>query len=56
MIFKAKAGNQLRKTIKILRSNRGREYISNSMSLFCEQNEFIHGLTAPYTPESNGVA
>ena len=36
MIFKAEAENQLSKTIKVLRSDRGGEYTSNAMSTFCE--------------------
>ena len=56
MIFKAEAENQLSKTIKVLRSDRGGEYTSNAMSTFCEQNGIVHEFTAPYTPESNGVA
>ena len=41
--------------IKTLRTDRGGEFMSNEFNTFCE--ECIHRkLTAPYTPEQNGVA
>ena len=55
-VYKAEAENQREKKIKILRSDRGREYISNDMTEFCQEHGIIHEITAPYTPQSNGVA
>ena len=33
-----------------------REYTSNEMNQFCQDNGIIHQITAPYSPQSNGVA
>ena len=54
--YKAKVENQLGKKVKVLRSNRGGEYESSSLSEFCEVNGIIHQTTTPYTPQQNGVA
>ena len=55
-IFKIEAENQQKKKIKILRSDRGGEYTSNDITQFCEDHGIIHEVTAPYSPQSNGVA
>ena len=54
-MYKTEAENQ-REKIKILRSDRGREYTSNNMTEFCQEHGIIHEVVAPYTPQSNGVA
>ena len=54
-LYKAEAENQLKRKIKILRSDRGGEYITNDMSGFCQEDNIIHEVTAPYTHQSNGV-
>ena len=43
-------------SIKILHSDRGGEFTSNEFAAFCEKNGVHRQLTAPYTPEQNGVA
>ena len=55
-IYKAEVESKLNKKIKKLRSDRGREYESISLSNFCEQYGIIHEVTPPYSPESNGIA
>ncbi|KAJ6791386.1 Uncharacterized protein M6B38_244565 [Iris pallida] len=55
-VYKSEAENQLDRKIKILRSDRGGEYTSNEMTNFCEEHGIIHEVTAPYSPQSNGVA
>lgn len=55
-IYKAEVENQLEKKIKILRSDRRGEYTSHELRQFCKEHGIIHELTAPYTPQSNGVA
>ena len=55
-IYKAEVENQLKKKIKILRLDRWSEYTSNELKQCCEEVEIIHEMTAPYTPQSNGVA
>lgn len=42
--------------IKILRSNKGKEYTSNEFESFCEDMGITHQLTVSYTPEQNGVS
>lgn len=56
IIYKAEAENQLEKKIKILRSDRGSEYTSNEINQYCQDNRIFHQVTAPYSPQSNGVA
>lgn len=47
-----KAGAKFR----FLRSDNGKEYISHQFNLFCEEEGIERQLTAPYTPEQNGVS
>lgn len=54
--YKALVENQLEKKIKILRSDRGGEYLSNDFFVFCEENGLVHQVSAPYTPQQNGLA
>lgn len=42
--------------IKTLRTDRGGEFVSADFNVFCEENGICRELTAPYTPEQNGVA
>ena len=48
--YKAEVENQLGKTVKVLRSDRGGEYESSSLSEFYEVNGIVHQTTIPYTP------
>ncbi|TXG63371.1 hypothetical protein EZV62_010365 [Acer yangbiense] len=41
--------------LKVLRSDNGREYTSNSFNAFCEDMGIKHQLTVPYTPQQNRV-
>ena len=52
--YKLEVENQLSKRIKIM-SDRGGEYDA-PFDEFCSQNGIIHQTTAPYSPQSNGVA
>jgi Reverse transcriptase (RNA-dependent DNA polymerase)/gag-polypeptide of LTR copia-type/Integrase core domain/GAG-pre-integrase domain len=54
--FKAMAENQCDCKIKILRSDRGGEFISNKFIKFCEENGIRRQLTTAYTPQQNGIA
>lgn len=53
--YKREVENQLNKTIKIVRNDRGGEY-NGPFNTFCQEQGIIHQTTAPYSPESNGVA
>ena len=56
MRYKAEVENQLDRKVKRLRSDRVGEYSTNSLKTFCESNGIIHEMTAPYTPQQNGIA
>ena len=56
LIYKAEVENQLDRKVKRLRSDRGGEYGTTFLKELCENNGIIHELTAPYSPQSNGVA
>lgn len=47
---------QTGKRIKILRSNKGGEYISGAFIKYCKQNGIMQQFTIPHTPQQNGVA
>ena len=54
--FKTEVENQKNKKIKRLRSDRGGEYGSALFKKICEENGIILEVTAPCTPEQNGIA
>lgn len=41
--------------IQTFRSDRGREFVSNEFTTYCEEAGIKRHLTAPYTPQQNGV-
>jgi transposase InsO family protein len=55
-IYKAEVENQLERKIKHLSSDRGGEYFSILFDEFCTEHGIIQERTAPYLPESNGIA
>lgn len=42
-------------TVKVLRTDRGGEFTSKEFESFCENTGIKRHLTAPYTPQKNGV-
>ena len=52
--YKAEVETQLNKKIKIIRSDRGGEY-EFPFEEICTEFGIVHQMTAPYTPQSNGV-
>ena len=54
--FTAKVEIQLEGKVKILRTNRAREYISDMVKEFCEEKGITRQLTIPHTLQQNGVA
>eukprot|EP00253_Pinus_taeda_P035800 PITA_35800 len=54
--FKSLIENQIKKKIKILRTNNGTEYESNEFHDFCKEASIKRETTTPYTHEQNGVA
>ncbi|TLX69083.1 transposase family protein, partial [Labilibacter sediminis] len=55
VLYKTEVENQLNKKIKVVRSDRGGEYVS-PYAEFCAQNGIRHEFTSPYSPQSNGIA
>ena len=41
--------------IQTFRTDRGGEFVSHEFNLFCEESGITRHLTAPYTPQQNGV-
>ncbi|GJV91651.1 zinc finger, CCHC-type containing protein [Tanacetum coccineum] len=54
--FKKSTENELRTTLKMLRTDRGGEFTSNEFTQYCKENGIARQLTAPYSPQQNGVA
>jgi transposase InsO family protein len=55
-IYKVEVENHLERKIKRVRSDRGSEYLSNDFGEYCVEHGIIYETTAPYSPQSNGVA
>ena len=54
-LYKNEVETQLKGKIKSIRSDRGGEYVSPFRE-FCAKHGIIHQVTAPYSPQSNGIA
>jgi len=54
--FKAFIEKKLGCKIRILHTDRGGEYLSFIMETYLEEEGIVHEKTAPYSPQSNGVA
>lgn len=54
--FKLMCEKQSGRYIKILRTGGGGEYTSHEFQKFCDEAGIIHEVTAPYTPQHNGMA
>ncbi|GJS08882.1 retrotransposon protein, putative, ty1-copia subclass [Tanacetum coccineum] len=55
-VFQKEVENQLGKTIKSLRSDRGGEYMSQEFLDHLKEHGIIAHRTPPYTPQHNGVS
>ncbi|GJV00806.1 retrotransposon protein, putative, ty1-copia subclass [Tanacetum coccineum] len=55
-VFQKEVENQLEKTIKSLRSDRGGEYMSQEFLDNLKEHGIIAHRTSPYTPQHNGVS
>lgn len=54
--FKARVESESGCRIQSLRSDNGKEYTSEAFNRFCAEAGIHHQLTAPYTPQQNGVS
>jgi Integrase core domain/GAG-pre-integrase domain len=48
--------NQLDRNVKTIKTNHGREYLSDEFKQMCEEKGILRQLTIQYTPQQNGVA
>ena len=55
ILYKTEVENQLNGKIKLIRSDRGGEYVTH-VGDYCSQHGIKHEVTPPYSPQSNGVA
>ena len=53
--FTAWVENQSGCKIKVIRSDNGTEYTSKKFNKFCQDTSIEQQLTAPYSPQQNGV-
>ncbi|KAK2352556.1 putative mitochondrial protein [Trifolium repens] len=54
--FCALAERQSGNKLKILRTDGGGEYNSKDFQVYCDEKGIVHEVTAPYTPQHNGLA
>ncbi|KAK8957726.1 hypothetical protein KSP39_PZI001286 [Platanthera zijinensis] len=54
--YRTEVENQLDKRIKVLRTDRGGEYLSNEFSTYLKEGGILPQLTPPGTPQWNGVS
>nr|GFA84999.1 zinc finger, CCHC-type [Tanacetum cinerariifolium] len=53
--FRQKIKMELRMKLRMLRTDRGGEFTSNEFTKYCKENGIARQLTAPYSPQQNGV-
>ncbi|GKB70172.1 ribonuclease H-like domain, reverse transcriptase, RNA-dependent DNA polymerase [Tanacetum coccineum] len=46
---------EMRMKVRMLRTDRGGEFTSNEFTKYCKENGIARQLTAPYSPQQNGV-
>ncbi len=54
--FEKYAERQTGRKIRVIRSDRGGEYLSNALSKYLKHRGIVHELTAAYTPHQNGIS
>lgn len=55
-LFKRKVETETGKSLKCLRTDRGREYTSHEFADYCKEHGIWRQLTTAYTPQQNGIA
>nr|GEY87202.1 zinc finger, CCHC-type [Tanacetum cinerariifolium] len=53
--FRQKIEMEMRMKVRMLKTDRGCEFTSNEFTKYCKENEIARQLTAPYSPQQNGV-
>jgi transposase InsO family protein len=54
--FKSLAENTTQNKVIYIRTDNGREYLSNEWKIYYIENGIRHEFTAPNTPQQNGLA
>lgn len=54
--YKKRVENESERRIKLLRTDGGGEYTSHEFNKYCSDQGIIHEITAPHTPQHNGLA
>ena len=54
-IFKERVEQEAKARIQTLRTDRGGEFVSSDFDIYCEESGIRRHLTAPYSPQQNGV-
>ena len=54
-IFKTIVEKETKAGIKTFRTDRGGEFVSHEFQVFCDKEGIKRHLTAPYSPQQNGV-
>nr|GFB46816.1 zinc finger, CCHC-type [Tanacetum cinerariifolium] len=53
--FRQQIEIEMRMKLRMLRTDRGGEFTSNEFTKYCKENGIARQLTAPYSPQQNGV-
>nr|GFA12573.1 zinc finger, CCHC-type [Tanacetum cinerariifolium] len=53
--FKLKVENEVRKKLKSFRTEKGGKFTSMEFTRYCKENGILRQLTAPYSPQQNGI-
>nr|GEU57679.1 zinc finger, CCHC-type [Tanacetum cinerariifolium] len=53
--FRQRIEIEMRMKLRMLRTDRGGEFTSNEFTKYCKENGIARQLTAPYSPQQNGV-
>nr|GFD01754.1 zinc finger, CCHC-type [Tanacetum cinerariifolium] len=53
--FRQKIEMEMRMKVRMLRTDRGGEFTSNEFTKYCKENGIARQLTAPHSPQQNGV-
>ncbi|GJT89234.1 zinc finger, CCHC-type containing protein [Tanacetum coccineum] len=53
--FRQQIEMEMRMKLRMLRTDRGGEFTSNEFTKYCKENGIARQLTAPYSPQQNGV-
>nr|GFB24625.1 zinc finger, CCHC-type [Tanacetum cinerariifolium] len=53
--FRQQIEIEIRMKLRMLRTDRGDEFTSNEFTKYCKENRITRQLTAPYSPQQNGV-